>query len=292
MNPLDALLHGVVLPGALAAALYLVLSRTPRLARAATTAALGGAYVLGFALLLGLPELVPVDVTQVSPWVGLALVPAALLPRGRTAVTAAVGFAIGLFLGAPLYGSTPAALLAWAALVALTFAVIERGLDRGLAHSDPRGGALATILLVSGAAAAILFADTASLAQTTGALAAAVGALFALGLIKRDAADMRRAAPVIAGVIATNLWSAALYGGGRYDVIALIALAPVAVGLVTRRAPAASTLGAIARPALAAALPVVIASILAGRSYLASEPDEAPSAADETAEGYNPDYGY
>lgn len=309
MEPLQALLIGVVAPGALTLLLVVALRRpwakTALPLPGAAALGIAAGFALGFALILGWPGLPPVDVTQVAPWVVLALAPLGFVaaPRMRGFATGLLGLTVGVFLAAPLYGGEPGLLIAFAVLITLTFVVLERGLDRALEQTDPRGGALATTVLAAGAAAAILFADTASLAQVTGGLAAATGALFTLGLWRKEAAQVRRAAPVIAGILATNLWSASLYANGRYEAIALIALAPLALALLSPWA-AAPAWRAIARPVALVTLPVALAAALAGTTYFghdevaaASTPSiEVPASgatpADQPVDGDDPGYGY
>lgn len=314
MDPLQALLIGVVAPGAVALLIVFGLRRVwrredPMGLPAAAGIALAAGFALAFALILGVPDLPPVDVTQVAPWVGLALAPFGFLTRGRGIATAVVGGLVGLFLTWPLHKGEPGLLVAFSAAIALTFVALERGLDAALAKADPRGGALAVTVLVAGAAAAILFSDIASLAQVTGGLAAATGAVFTLGLWRPAAADLRRAAPVVAGVLATNLWSASLYANGRYEVLALIALAPLVLASLLRlttKKPRA--LLAIARPVAFVVVPVAVAAALAGTTYFATSdaPIDVPAATAVVpatgagaapakaapADGYDPGYGY
>lgn len=80
MDPLQALLIGVVAPGAVALLIVFGLRRVwrreaPMALPAAAGIALAAGFALAFALILGVPDLPPVDVTQVAPWVGLALAP-------------------------------------------------------------------------------------------------------------------------------------------------------------------------------------------------------------------------
>ncbi len=296
MDPMQAILFGVVIPGAIALALVAALRGAPGVGLAA-------GYGAAFALLLGWPGLLPVDVTQVSPWVAVVAAGIAILNKGRAVATGALGLALGVFLARPLFADAPGLLLLVAAAVALSVVVFERGLDRELGKAEARGGALGTTILISGASLTVLFSDIASLAQVTGALAAATGAVFALGLIWPKRADLQRASPVIAGIVMTNLWSATLYANGRWEVLALIALAPLLSSLFKRPA---KTLAAIAAPAAILAVPVALAAVLAGSQYLRDpEPEAAaqPSATSETtatspstttpsAPAYDPDYGY
>lgn len=301
MNPLELLLIGVVAPGALALALMVALTRPWRAEGAAVPGAaaiaLAAGYALGFALILGWPALPPLDVTHASPWAALALAPVAFVggeraSRWRALWSGALGLGLGLFLAAPLHAGALGEHLGVAALVALTSVSLERGLDRGLAKADPRGGALAVIVLVTGASLATLFGDVASLAQVTGALAAAVGAIFTLGLWRKRAADLRRASPVIAGVVALNLWSAALYGNGRFEAVALIALAPLAIALIPRRMLGGRVLAAVVRPVALIALPVVLAAALSGQRYFAGLDGAGAGAGEDAAGEVQDDYGY
>ena len=386
MDPVRALLNGVLAPALVAGLLVLVLRRgwrtaAPAPAPWATGLALAAGYGVAFALVLGWPALPPVDVTHATPW--LALVAAALgaLPRRGTRrdglaspppgplrvgqaglsgilrgvrgaapgyrsgpyglrgslrptsstsgtscdlrvppcrfalvrglAVAALGLLSGAFLVSPLIGRSLGAGLATldVVLVGATFVALDQGLSRALAGLDPRGGALAVIVLVSGAAAATLLSDVASLAQVTGGLAAALGAVFALGLWRPAAATLGAATPVIAAVVASTLWGAVLYANGRYEVVALIVAAPLLLWALRRAlARPRPLLVALALPALVTLVPVGAAAGLAARAYFAdtsAETEAAPAAAPgaaapgstapaaaPAAEGYDPNYGY
>ena len=314
MDPVQALLIGVLAPGAAAAALVLVLRRRTGGADLAppwaAALALATAYALAFALILGWPSLPPVDVTQLSPWLGLFAAPIALVPRttrrglvASGALSLALGAAAGALLVSPLtgraLGDLDAALLI--AAIAASFALFDLSLARALGPLDPRGGAATVATLAGATAAAILLSDTASLGQTTGALAAAAGALLTLGLWRPGLADLRAATPVLAAVLASNLWSAALYASALPAVVALLLLSPLALlaarRLLSRPRPA---LYAIALPVLVALVPAGVALALAAETYC-PEPAASPPAAvspggaspaTPAAEGYDPNYGY
>jgi len=324
------LVNGVFLPGVLAGAIVLLALvvaarvhgggwREALSAPSVTSGlALAAGYGLAFANILGWPPLLPVDVTQVGPWVGLLAVPLGFLgARGRALAVMALGLAVGLFLAGPSH--TGAALVGHAALVALTFGVLEVGLSRVIAQTDSRAGALTVLLWVSGVAATVLFADTASLAQVLGGLAAAVGAVMVLGFVaswlafgkgaeKRGGpADLRYATPVIAAVVATNLHAVVLYASGHYAVLAVIGLAPVmlalGLGWLGRRP---GRWFALFVPAALMALPIAVAAGLAASSYFgtAASNDAAAGASDAPMgdgngtsaaphrESPDPDYGY
>lgn len=290
MDPIQALLDGVLAPAILAGVIVLVLRR-PWRAEASSPAAAGlaiaAAFALAFALILGWPAFLPVDVTQAVPYVAVALGAVAFLGRGRALATAAIGLATGLYLALP-QGDTGAVVL-YAALVAATLVVLERGLDRVATTLAPRAANAVALVVVSGAALAILFSDTASLAQTTGALAAGLGALFTLGLWRPALADVTRAAPVIAGVLATTLWSTTLYANGRPEVLAIIALSPWLVAALVRST--GPRLLSVLKPVLVVTVPIALAATIAGMRYFAEpEPASAPPA--DKADAYDPGYGY
>ena len=307
MDPIQMLFIGVVAPGALALGVVaLVLVARARLQRVsvrdlaarpspAAGVALATGYALAFALILGWPALPPVDVTPVGPWVALAAVPLGLLAGWRrTAAVTALGLAVGLFLAGPAHEG--AALAGHAALVALTFGVLDFGLRRLMERTDPRGGAVAVLVFLSGAAAALMLSDTASLAQTLGGLAAATGALMVAGFVARGLADLRRATPVLAAVVATNLHAVTLYASGRYEVLALIALAPLALAFVLARLRRREgKLFGLAVPAALMALPIALAGGIAARAYFTGAAPAASSGASPGAspsEANDADYGY
>lgn len=306
MDPIQMLLIGVIAPGALALGVVALVLFTQARFRGvslreqaarpspATGAALAAGYGLAFALILGWPALLPVDVTQVGPWLALAAVPLGFLAGRRRAVAVtALGLAVGLFLAGPAHAGV--ALAGHAALVALTFGVLDVGLARVVQRTDSRGGAVAIVVFLSGAAAALMLSDTASLAQTVGGLAAATGALMVAGFLGRGLADLRHATPVLAAVVATNLHAVTLYASGRYEVLTLLALAPLALAFVLLRLRRREgRLFGFAAPAALIALPIALAGALAARSYFA-EPTPEPAA---SGAGVSPgdsggaDYGY
>jgi len=227
--------------------------------------------------------------------------------RVRALATAALGLGLGLFLTGPL--DDVGLRVGVVALVTASTVALERGLARLSAQVDPRGAALAHIVLVSGAALAILFSDTASLAQATGGLAVGLGALFALGLLWPRAAVLTRAAPVVAIILAANLWGTTLYANGHPAVLAALTLAPLLVSLLPLATPRRVLLR-IAIPATLLGIPIAAATAWAGARYFAPSDSDAPtskapaSAADPAAPAtaadpaapakpaYDPDYGY
>jgi len=306
MDPIRALLLGVVAPAVLALVLALVLGgwRRAEPSRFSATAAvaLAASYVLGWALILGLPKLMPVDVTQATPWfvvLGALLAwPLGKLGVGpRVLVSLLLGACIAVWLTSPLVPGTfdtMAAALHGVAVTA-TFVVFDIGLRAVLPAIDPRGGAIAVVLLVTGVSLAVLFSNVASLAQVVGALAAGLGALIALGLWRRSAAELTSATLVIATVLTTSLWSGKLYAEGDYLVIAVLVALPLVL------LASARWLARPRRPLLALALPgLVIVIPLAAITYLASQVyfarGEARSSASEMTkpsdDGYDPSYGY
>ncbi len=301
MDPIRIALTGVVAPGALALVLVVVAALVAK--KPGTTwrqleapkwagLALAAGFGLGFSFTLGWPALPPVDVTQVAPWMALFAAPLAFLPGvPRAVATAVLGVGVGLFLAAPLYGG--AELVAHATLIGVTVVAIERGLTLLMPEDNPRGGAIATLVFVSGAATVILLSDTASLAITTGGLAAGLGALVTACFVLPGLAKLGRAAPVLAVVLATHLHASALFAGGRYDVLALVAVTPLVLaavlGLVTRKER--SSRFAVALPALLVLVPLGAASALAATRYFA-EPTASTVQPDAATPADDADYGY
>jgi|GEM_PF-3024367 len=308
MDPVQALLIGVLAPAFAAIALVLLLRRPwaarPAAAPWATALALAASYGVAFALILGWPQLPPVDMTHATPWLIIFAVGVSILPleagRARTIATAVLGLLNGSILVAPLAGrvfDAPMVVL-HVALVAATFTALQTGIERALRDVDARGGTLAVTTLVAGAAAATLLSDIASLAQIMGGLAAGLGALFALGLWRPPLARVAQAAPVVATIVGGTLWGAVLYASGRYEVVLLIAATPLILwALRPTLARPTRALTKLAVPALVALLPVGAAAAIAAGGYFGEpEAEVAPaSTADDGAaadEGYDPNYGY
>ena len=301
MDPIRIALTGVLAPGAVALLVVVVLALVAKKPAATwreleapkwAGLALAVGFGLGFAFTLGWPALPPVDVTQVAPWVALFAAPLGFVAGvPRAVATAGLGVGLGLFLAAPLYDG--AELVAHAALIGATVVALERGLALLVPDHNARGGALATLVFVSGAAAIILMSDTASLAITTGALAAGLGALVTASFVVPGLAKLERAAPVVAVVLATHLHASALYAGGRYDVLGLVAVTPLllalALGLVARKER--STWLAVALPAALILVPLGAASALAATRYFA-EPAASSVEPDATTPADDSDYGY
>ncbi|PKN56676.1 MAG: hypothetical protein CVU56_14970 [Deltaproteobacteria bacterium HGW-Deltaproteobacteria-14] len=309
MDPVRALIDGVLAPVLVAAVVVLAIRRPWRSGRADTRGwgvgiALAAAYGIGFALVLGWPALPPVDVTHATPWLAIVAAAIAALPARAAALRRAAVGILGLLTGALLVsplldhglGGASAALHVF--LVGATFVLVDGGLERALTGLEPRAGALAVTTLTGGGAVAVLLSDVASLAQVTGGLAAGLGALFALGLWRPAAADVTRATPVVAAVLASTLWSAVLYANGRYEVVALLAASPLVLWRVgpavarTRRA-----IVALAIPTLVILLPIGAAAGLAARAYFAepaaeTAPLAVPDSDSPAADGYDPNYGY
>jgi len=305
MDPVQAGLIGVVAPSVAAAALILLLRRPWGAANAAPWVAglaLAVAYGVAFALILGWPSLPPVDMTHATPWLAIPAVGVAILPlcaaKGRTLATAALGLLNAAMLLGPLAGRSFDApqLVLHALLIAASFAALQTGLERATAKLDPRAGALAALTLVSGAAAATLLSDIASLAQVTGGLAAGIGALFALGLWRPELARVTQAAPVVATIVGSTLWGGVLYANGRYEVTLLLAVTPLVLwALRSTLARPRRLLVRLAVPALVALIPVGAAAGLAAKAYFADSSEQSAPATDGSApadDGYDPNYGY
>ena len=291
MDPIQIALTGVLAPAVLAAAVIILAAlvtkkreariqdlSAPRWAGVALAAAFG----LGFALTLEWPALPPVDVTQIGPWAAVFAAPLAFLPGlWRALATGLLGLGLGVFLASPAY--TGGELVGHIAFVTATVVAIERGLSL---IPEGRVQTLVALLFVSGAAAVVLLSDVASLAVTTGALAAGLGALFTASLVAPGLATIGRAAPVIALVSAAHLFGAALYANGSYAPIAILAVSPLIVAGVFRFV--SSTTRAALVPLGVAVLTVGGATALAATRYFAAH--DAP-AADEATDASD-DYGY
>ena len=153
MDPIQALLDGVLWPAVLAGVIALVLRRLWRAEPswpAAAGVAIAAAFALAFTLILGWPAFLPVDVTQVVPYVAVVLGAVGFLARGRGLATAALGIATGLYLAWPRADAGAIAL--YTGLVAATFVVLERGLDRVATTLAPRTANAVSLVVVSGAA--------------------------------------------------------------------------------------------------------------------------------------------
>jgi len=317
MDPILALAFGVVVPALVALALVVVLRRPfARTARGGETDlpapwaagfGLAAAYGIGVGLLLGWPDLPPVDVTLVAPWAAGVAAFLGLIRDGRVrgAASGVLGLGLGVFMTGPI--EDMALRVGLIAGVTASMVALERGLARLSERLDPRGAALSQIVLVSGAALAVLFSDTASLAQATGGLAAGLGALFTLGLLWPRAAVLTRAAPAVAAILVTNLWGTTLFANGHPAFIPPLA--------ASRRA-----ILRIAVPAALIGIPIAAAGAFAGLRYFATEDASAsehatgptdptsPSAATPATpsgtptttgtpttpgtSGYDPGYGY
>lgn len=284
MDPILALAYGVLLP-ALVALVLVVILRRPFARRGdeppapwAAGFGLAAAYGVGVGLLLGWPALPPVDVTLVAPWAGVAAAFIGLFTgeRLRDLGTGALGLTLGLFLTGPI--DDVGLRVGLVAAVAASTIALERGLTRLSERADPRGSALAHLVLVSGAALAILFSDTASLAQATGGLAAALGALFTLGLLWPRAAQLTRAAPVVAVILATNLWGTTLFANGHPAVVVALALAPLLVSFLPPLSASRRAFVRVALPAALLGVPIAAAGTFAGLRYFATDTPTDPAA--------------
>jgi hypothetical protein len=324
MDPILALAFGVVVPALVALAFVVVLRRPfARTARGGETDlpapwaagfGLAAAYGIGVGLLLGWPDLPPVDVTLVAPWAAGVAAFLGLIRDGRVrgAASGVLGLGLGVFMTGPI--EDMALRVGLIAGVTASMVALERGLARLSERLDPRGAALSQIVLVSGAALAVLFSDTASLAQATGGLAAGLGALFTLGLLWPRAAVLTRAAPAVAAILVTNLWGTTLFANGHPAVLAALTLAPLLVSFIPPLAASRRAILRIAVPAALIGIPIAAAGAFAGLRYFATEDASAsehaigptdptsPSAATPATpsgtpttpgtSGYDPGYGY
>lgn len=295
MDPIQVALTGVLAPAVLAGVVLVVAAlffrrtgaglkdlEAPRWAGIALAAGFG----LGFALTLDWPALPPVDVTQVGPWAAVFAAPLGFLSgRWRGAATGALGLGLGLFLAAPT--QTGGELVATGLLVAGVAVAIERGL--ALIGDEGRAGVLVGLVFVSGVAAVVLLSDTASLAVTTGGLAAGLGAALTMSLIAPGLGAVSRAAPVIALVATTHLFGSTLYAGGSLGPVLVLAVAPLVVALGVRFGRPLQGVRRALVPAVLVGVTVGGAGAWAASRYLAEE--EAP-AVDGGGSKTPDDYGY
>lgn len=295
MDPIKVALTGVLAPAVLAGVVLLVAAffgrragsglkdlEAPRWAGVALAAGFG----LGFALTLEWPALPPVDVTQVGPWAAVFAAPLGFLPgRWRAVATGALGLGLGLFLAAPTQSGGE--LVLTSALVVGAVVAMERGLAS--IGDEGRAGVMVSLVFVSGVAAVVLLSDTASLAVTTGGLAAGLGALFTMSLVAPGLGAVGRAGPVIALVAATHLFGSTLYAGGSLGPVLVLAVAPLVVALGVRWGRPLQGLRRALVPAVLVGVTVGGAGAWAASRYLAE--DEAP-AVDAGGSETPDDYGY
>lgn len=295
MDPIKVALTGVLAPAVLAGVVLLVAALVGRRAGSGLKdleaprwagVALAAGFGLGFALTLEWPALPPVDVTQVGPWAAVFAAPLGFLPgRWRAVATGALGLGLGLFLAAPTQSGGE--LVLTSALVVGAVVAMERGLAS--IGDEGRAGVLVSLVFVSGVAAVVLLSDTASLAVTTGGLAAGLGAVFTMSLVAPGLGAVGRAGPVIALVAATHLFGSTLYAGGSLGPVLVLAVAPLVVALGVRWGRPLQGLRRALVPAVLVGVTVGGAGAWAASRYLAE--DEAPAV--DAGGGETPDdYGY
>lgn len=295
MDPIKIALTGVLAPAVLAGVILAIAALVGRRAGAGLRelaaprwagVALAAGFGLGFAFTLGWPALLPVDVTQVGPWAAVFAAPLGFLSgRLRAAATALLGVGLGLFLAGPTQSGGE--LVLTTALVTGAVVAMERGL--ALIGDEGRGGSLVSLVFVSGVAAVVLLSDTASLAVTTGGLAAGLGAMFTMSLVAPGLGVVSRAAPVLALVSATHLFATTLYASGSLGPVLILAVSPLVVALGVRILRPGQGLKRALIPAVLIGGTVGGAGAWAASRYLAEE--EAP-AVDGGGSETPDDYGY
>lgn len=296
MDPIQIALTGVLAPAFLAGVMITVPAVFSRRhaaplrevsAPAWAGLALAAAFGLGFALTLGWPGFLPVDVTQVGPWAAVLAAPLGFLPGFYRAIaTGVLGVALGLFLAGPSFDG--GALVMQVVWVTATVIAMERGLALMGDVSRGRIGTLATLFFVSGGAAVVLMSDTASLAVTTGALAAGIGALFAASLIAPGLAEVGRAAPVIAMVLGTHLHATRLYANGELGPVLVLTVTPLLVALGSRLVASDRSMRKVVVPLALSLVGIGTAGGLAAVRYFGEEVPDSPTVETDTPE----DYGY
>lgn len=283
------LLHAILLPALVAAAVALPLAAAPRL-RAGAAGAVGfaAAYVMAHRGLVGWHGLLPVDVTHRLPSMALlagalgflAAIPQ-LGPNGRLGPAAAAPvaswallapmesrFSAGAWIGVWVVGTV--------ALVAHSWAWTKAARQ---IHPVPFGVAFVVAALSLGAASAA--SGSLVLGQLTAAVAAAVGALAATAWIVRRHFTLEPTAAT-AGIL---LGSMALLAGVYSTTLpgALVLWAMMPLGILTLHAVAAGRL----RPAVIGAAQLALAVAWGGAAAAWAATAHAPA---DPAGDY--DYGY
>ncbi len=259
---IPTLLYTIAIPGVLALALALI-GRRSELAVAIAVSVSTIAASWG---VVGRPELLPEDISR---WIGhvalVGLVGAIVASSGsarrvwiaRGAIALVVCYLVLRPLLAHRWGSAGVLVLAGATL---SLVIYSAAVERVLQQSSPRVGM--TVALISATAGSIAVAASGSLivGQVGGGLATAIGALWALTVLRpaRAVVVAHVLAPVVWAVVAIGM----LYAAMPLHVAVLALLPPVvayggllapprlrtAVAVVLALAAAAATIGLAARP--------------------------------------------
>ncbi len=270
---IPTLLYTIAIPGALALAIALIGRRrelTIALAVAASTIAASWGVV-------GQPELLPDDISR---WIGhvaiAGLVGAVVATSGnarriwiaRIAIAVVVCYMVLRPLLDHRWGSGGVLVLAGATL---SLVIYTAAVERVLQQSSPRVGT--TIALISATAGSIAAAASGSLVigQVGGGLAAGVGALWALTLVRPARAV------VLAHVLAPVAWAIVVIG-------LLYAAMPLHVAVLALLPPVVACGGLLAPPRFRATVALALAlAVIAATLGLAVKP---PPVVEEA------DYGY
>lgn len=217
-------------------------------------------YGAGHTALLGLPPLLPIEASQWLPH--LALVAAAIavvdgvVPKARAwrwPLRTLLLLAATLLLLRPLLAYS----WGWTAGAARVVAVVTIAgvVWAAWAAAGQKMAPLPFALLLIGCttalSAATLLSHSASLAQLAGCLAAALGGSAGATLLLRPALPLGPLATVAVPLLAALATTAHFYADLPLVAVALLAAAPVAAGLATRR-PGGAWPGLAAAVALAA----------------------------------------
>ncbi len=180
--------------------------------------------IVGYVTLLGYPRFPPIDVKQYFPYFaaaacGVGFLELRLRRASHHAATGAVAFAlrwlprtlliaavVGLSLR-PLVAyswSTPVA-AAWLGGLAISFAMLWLAMDRLAAAKSELGATGACVLVAAGSSAVLMLSGSASLGLLSGTLAAVLGMMVLLTILRRSSGALRSATPVVTAVLAT-LW--------------------------------------------------------------------------------------
>jgi hypothetical protein len=268
VDPVQTALYAVVVPAAAAAAVLFAV-RAATKGRAGATGvglAIAAGFVASFLAVVGLPSFPPKEAWHWLPVVAAAAAAiGAVEARLHEYVRAAMRVVVVVIA---VFGAVPQADRASVPVLAIAVAALvsARSLDALSRLGGPRT-ALAPVVVTAFAAAVcmLVFSGWIGLGMLCGALAAATGACFVLGLkLPTDARDASLPAAMLLAAAAAN---GAYYADLPRASAVLLALAPagglLTVGLLARRG---GPMRLVLRAAGGAAIPAGIAIALAAHA--------------------------
>ena len=295
------ILYAMLIPGAVAALVFVALGQPWREPARGRAAVMGPAIALGFLAsywgIAGSPAAVPVDVADWLPHIAAAAalasaIETALASRAaRWVARAAVSFGAAwlLFLppGSDASPDMAEAVLAIAgsglALMACWHLLAQSAADPG---EHRLVGAALAILVAGSAAAAVAASGSLKVGQLAGAVAAGCGALFAAMLLFARAPRLDSAAGVIASITGSALILGLVYSELPTPSLALVALALPAYALIRNL-----THGRLSARLATAVRLGLVAALVAVAVGLAAMPPSGESS-DSSDDSYDYDYGY